>query len=214
MITGVDRSASARRRVREVFSRVCFATLCLAWSICACAAAASPAPGEWGLERLMQQLGQVRSTKAKFVERKELAILSAPLEFSGTLIYTAPGRLEKHTLRPRTESLILDERTLTIEDHAKRRRTLVLQEHPIVWAFVESIRSTLAGDLQSLNRFYEVNLRGDERNWHLTLKPRDPRMQTVVDEIGISGSRNLVRIIQIDERRGDRSVMTITDIIQ
>jgi hypothetical protein len=161
----------------------------------------------------MRELGQVRSAKAKFVERKELAILDTPLEFSGTLVYTAPGRLEKHTLRPKPESLILDERTLTIEDKARnRRRTLVLEEHPVIWAFVESIRSTLAGDLQSLNRFYDVNLRGDERSWHLTLKPRDARMQTVVDEIGISGSGNQVRTIEIYERRGDRSLMTITDI--
>ncbi|MGH8664342.1 MAG: outer membrane lipoprotein carrier protein LolA [Burkholderiales bacterium] len=163
----------------------------------------------------MHDLAQVRSAKARFVERKELAVLNSPLELSGILIYTAPGRLEKHTLKPRLESLVLDEKTLRIEDKAKgRSRTIMLEEQPVLWAFVESIRATLAGDLKRLHRFYDVDLRGEERNWHLTLKPRDRRLQTVVDEIDIGGSRNQVRTIEIHERHGDRSLMTITDVTQ
>jgi outer membrane lipoprotein-sorting protein len=165
----------------------------------------------WGVEELMRSLGQVKSAKAKFVERKELAILNAPLELSGTLIYTAPGRLEKHTLRPNPESLVLQQETLTIDSKAAgKRRTLALPDYPVVWAFVEAIRSTLAGDLQTLRRFYEVTLEGDERAWHLRLKPIESQMQSVVSEIRISGSANWINTIEILETGGDRSVMTIT----
>jgi hypothetical protein len=41
---------------------------------------------DWGVEQLMQALGQVKSSRAQFVERKHLAILTAPLESSGTLV--------------------------------------------------------------------------------------------------------------------------------
>ena len=144
---------------------MCFgvvAALTLLFSVSLCAAADSErAAGGWNVEQLMQRLAQVKTASGKFVERKELAILTTPLESSGTLLYTAPGRLEKHTLRPKPESLILDEKTLTIEDKSRnRRRTLTLEEHPVIWAFVESIRATLAGDLKSLNRFYKVSLQG------------------------------------------------------
>jgi hypothetical protein len=173
-------------------------------------ATAAPA-ADWGMERLMQELGQVQSARAKFVERKQLAILSAPLESSGTLVYTAPGRLEKHTLAPRQESLVLERGRLILEDPARdRRRTFALQEHPVLWAFVEGIRSTLAGDLVTLNRFYQVSLDGGERRWRLTLKPREPGMQEVVSEIRIGGSRNWIDTIEIIEVQGDRSLMTIT----
>jgi hypothetical protein len=165
----------------------------------------------WGVEELMRSLGHVKSAKAKFVERKELAILNAPLELSGTLIYTAPGRLEKHTLRPNPESLVLQQETLTIDSKAAgKRRTLALPDYPVVWAFVEAIRSTLAGDLQTLRRFYEVTLQGDERAWHLRLKPIEPKMQSVVTEIRIGGSANWISTIEVLETGGDRSVMTIT----
>jgi len=159
----------------------------------------------------MRAMGQVKSSKARFVERKHLAILSAPLELSGTLAYAAPDRLEKHTLSPHRESLVLEGNRLTLEDGQRnRRRTVQLQDNPVIRAFVESIRSTLAGDLATLNRFYEVGLEGGEQQWRLRLKPREADMQGVVSEIRISGSRDWVSRIEIDETGGDRSIMTVT----
>lgn len=164
----------------------------------------------WDIKRLMQDLAQVKTAKGRFVERKHLAILNAPLQFSGTLIYIAPSRLEKHTLEPRQESLLLERDELTIESKERnRRRTVMLQDYPVIWAFVESIRSTLAGDLTTLKRFYEVVLDGDERKWRLALKPSDPKMRQVVSEIRISGDRSWINAIEIMETGGDRSVMTI-----
>ena len=166
---------------------------------------------DWGVEDLMRSLAQVKSAKARFVERKDLAILTAPLETSGILVYTAPGRLEKHTLRPDQESLVLEQDTLTIDSKAAgKRRTLALPDYPVVWALVESIRSTLAGDLQTLSRFYRVTLRGDEHAWRLLLKPIEPKMQSVVSEIRINGSADWIGTIEILETGGDRSVMTIS----
>lgn len=160
----------------------------------------------------MQRLGQVKNVQSKFVERKHLRILNAPLEFSGTLIYRAPGHLEKHTLLPKPQSLILDQDRLTVEDQTKKqRRTLRLQDYPVVWAFVESIRSTLAGDLQALNRFYKVELEGSEIEWRLLLTPSEPAMQSMIEQIRISGARHSIRVIEIVEAQGDRSVMTIIE---
>jgi outer membrane lipoprotein-sorting protein len=187
-----------------------FAFLCLAL-MGARSAASAPAP-KWGLEDLMQSLAQVKSSKARFVERKFLRILNEPLESRGTLSYSAPGHLEKHTLTPKPDSLVLEQDRLTFEDKVrKQRRTLALQEYPVVWAFVESIRSTLAGDLQSLNRFYEVRFEGDQREWHLLLKPRDGKMQTLVNQIRITGYGQSLRVIEVMETGGDRSEMTIIE---
>lgn len=204
MITGLD------RLLRWALA-LTLSTALAAGTFGAQAAGAAEAGVEWGVEQLMQRLARVKSTKGKFVERKHLRILDAPLEFSGTLLYTAPGHLEKHTLTPKPEILILDQDTLTFEDKAKnRRRTLRLQQYPVIWAFVESIRSTLAGDLQSLNRFYRVSLEGSEPDWRLTLDPREPEIQQVVKRIRITGSNASVRSVETVEAEGDRSVMTIT----
>ena len=174
--------------------------------------AAEATSADWGAKELMQGLAQVKSAKGKFVERKYLSILSKPLEFSGTLLYTAPGRLEKRTLLPKPEYLTLTDDQLTIENPAKNQvRTLRIQDYPVMGAFVESIRSTLAGDLATLNRYYKVSLEGNPREWRLLLKPTQPAMQAAVSEIRISGKNNWVGSIEVIEAEGDRSVMTVTE---
>ena len=200
-------SAPARRRSVRLLA------LWLAGAVASCVGIAAHAaePGSWDLKQLMRNLGKVQTAKGRFVERKYLAILNAPLEVSGTLLYVAPNRLEKHTLTPRPESLVLQADELTIETtQPNRRRKLQLAQYPMIQVFVESIRSTLAGDLAALNRFYEVALSGDQRSWRLLLKPSDPQMQELVSEIRISGSGDWIHAIEFLQPGGDRSVMSIT----
>ena len=173
--------------------------------------AAPAAAADWDLKRLMQDLGQVKSAQGRFVERRHLAILTAPLESSGTLLYVAPDRLEKRTLAPRIESLLLEGDRLTMESaEPKRRRTLQLDHYPALGVFVDSIRATLAGDLAALTRAYHVELAGEERKWRLLLRPVDAETQQMVSEIRIGGSRNWVSSIEFLQPGGDRSVMTVT----
>jgi hypothetical protein len=174
-------------------------------------AAQTAPPPDWGIEQLMQSLGRVKSATGRFVERKHLAILNSPLEFSGILIYTAPGRLEKRILLPEPQTMVLEQDRFTIEIPSRNRsRTLALNDYPIIRAFVESIRSTLAGDLQTLTQYYRINLEGDPDRWRLSLAPSEPAMQAVVREIRISGSKDRVGAIEVIEAQGDRSVTTIS----
>ena len=210
MTSGTDRAVRCRLALALTFVIAC--SLPPGTVRSAQAAAETASDTALSVEQLMQRLAQVKSAKAAFVERKHLRILNAPIESSGTLLYTAPGYLEKHTLAPKPESLVLEKDTLTFEDKTRnRRRTLRLQEYPALWAFVESIRSTLAGDLQSLNRFYRVTLEGGELDWRLILDPREPAIERVVKQIRITGSRTSVRSIETTEVEGDRSLMTITE---
>jgi Outer membrane lipoprotein carrier protein LolA-like len=166
----------------------------------------------WGVQQLMRELGAVKRSQARFVERKYLKVLNAPLEVSGTLIYEAPGKLEKRTLGPKPEILLVDGDRLTIETGPdKKRRTLKLQDYPVLWAFVESIRSTLGGDIAALERFYRVELEGTRARWRLYLVPRDADMRAVISIINIGGSRDRADRIEVQETRGDRSVMTIAE---
>ena len=113
---------------------------------------------EFTLESLMQSLAKVKTAHAAFVELQYVDVLTKPVQSSGTLVYVAPDHLEKNTVMPRAESLVLEEDHLTLDNPSKhQRRTVVLKDYPAIWAFVESIRSTLAGDLGTLNRFYKVH---------------------------------------------------------
>lgn len=165
--------------------------------------------GEWDIDQLMHGLAQSRAGHASFVEKKSIAILDKPVESSGELFYTAPDRLEKRTLKPRPESMVLERGTLTIEQKGKRH-VLPLQNYPEIAAFIESIRGTLAGDRAALERSYRLSLEGGEQGWTLELLPLADRMRKVVERIRIAGERHELRTIEIRQADGDSSLMTIT----
>ncbi len=192
--------------------RFLFMLLCLASTIVRAEADPSASSAEWGLPQLMHGLAQVQTAQGKFVERKFLSVLNKPLESSGTLSFQAPSHLEKHTLVPKVEDLVLDQGVLTIDSKARNvKRTLVLQEYPAVWAFVESIRSTLAGDLPTLERFYTISLEGNATKWRMQLLPIEQRTREMVREIVIAGRDNRVTSIEMHESNGDRSTMTVVE---
>ncbi|MBC7696745.1 MAG: outer membrane lipoprotein carrier protein LolA [Bacteroidia bacterium] len=167
------------------------------------------AEGDWGIDRLMQSLASSRSGSASFVEKKTIAMLDKPVESSGELFYTAPDRLEKRTLKPNPESMLLDKDKLIVEQRGKKH-TLSLANYPEVAAFIDSIRGTLAGDRKALERSYKLSLDGDEQNWNLSLLPIEDKMKKVVAKINIAGAGNILHSIEIKQADGDRSLMTIT----
>lgn len=165
----------------------------------------------WGLDALMRSLAQTRTGHAHFVEEKSIALLDAPVVATGELVYRAPDHLERRTLTPQPESMVVDADTLVIERDG-RSFHLQLHDYPELAAFIESIRGTLAGDRARLEKAYRLSLEGAADNWTLQLLPIDERMQAVVWRIRISGAHATVRRIEITQADGDRSVMRITEI--
>lgn len=162
----------------------------------------------WDIDQLMRGLAQIRSGHARFVEKKTIAILDKPVESSGELFYTAPDYLEKRTIKPKPESMILDRGTLVIE-RGRQKHGLQLQDYPELAAFIDSIRGTLAGDRKALERNYRLSLDGTAERWTLQLLPVDEKMQAVIKRIRVAGSLDTVRSIEITQADGDSSLMLI-----
>ncbi len=162
----------------------------------------------WDLQQLMETLAQNKSGRATFVETKHLAILDKPLESSGDLIYTAPDRLEKRTLKPKPESMTVNGGELLIE-RGRQKHLLQLQAYPELAAFIDSIRGTLAGDRKALEHSYRLSLDGSAERWALQLLPLDQKMQAVIQRIRISGVRDQINSIEITQADGDYSLMVI-----
>jgi hypothetical protein len=178
----------------------------LAGLVLLCSQAAQATP--FSIGQLMDGLAQHRQGAATFTETKYLAILDQPVESSGELLFIAPSRLEKRTLKPRPEFMVLDGDTLTLE-RGRRKHVLQLKDYPEVAGMIESIRATLAGDRQALERVYQLVLDGSLENWTLILTPLDPRVGAVIARIRMEGTQAIVRSVEIFQADGDRSLMRI-----
>jgi hypothetical protein len=191
-------------RVAAWLAQGTFLIVTLAWA--ALALAANDANGQ--LEKLMALLALRRHGEVAYVEEDYLAILDRPLKSSGVLIYDAPDRLEKKTLTPRKESLVLKDGQLTVR-RGQRTYHLDLKEYPQVAPYVDAIRATLAGDLGALRKVFTVTFQGSLEHWTLGLVPLDERVARQLRSIRITGAEGSVESVEIEKDNGDRSVMTM-----
>lgn len=167
-----------------------------------------PALGAFDVGQLMSDLAMHKGGRAKFIEKKYISFLDRPVVSTGEMTYTAPDRLEKRTVTPKPEILLLDRDTLSIV-REKQRLSINLANQPEALAFIDSIRGTLAGNRAALEKNYLLHLAGSFDNWTLTLLPSDQKIAALVQRIVVTGSRGQVRSIEYLQADGDRSVLSI-----
>ncbi len=164
----------------------------------------------WDFARLMGELAQVQTSRARYSEVRRVALLQKPLQLSGTLLYARPGRIEKRQTLPVEEVISVDGDWLSVQRQGKTQR-ISLQSATLVAALVESLRATLAGDGAELERLYRVKVQGTRQRWTLALAPREVEVAGVVKSIVIAGSGSRIGRLEILEPGGDGSVMTIQE---
>ena len=169
---------------------------------------AEPAGDPATFEQLLKMLSEHRHGHVAFTEVQQLSILDQPLHSSGELLYDAPDRLEKRTLEPRAEDLLLENGVLTV-DRNHRRHSVALRDFPQALPFVESLRATLAGDRTALERYFAVHFLGDLEHWTLELTPAEATVRRSVRRILIAGEHDRIRTVKIDQSDGDSSMLTI-----
>ena len=160
------------------------------------------------LDSLMGLLAQRQHCHVSFTEKHFLAVLDRPVESSGELLYDAPDRLEKRTLKPKPETLVLQHGVITAQ-RGRHTYTLNLSDYPQIVPLIDSIRATLAGDRASLEHLFKVTFDGALEQWTLVLAPSDPAVAKSVREIRIEGARDAIHTVEIQQADGDRSLLTI-----
>jgi len=195
------------RSIRPLTGALVVACAVLA-TVGAAIAPAAPATAPGGLDELMALLAKREHGHVTFVEEHFLRVLDRPVESSGELLYDAPDRLEKRTLKPKPESLVLEHGVITAR-RGHRTYVLNLSDYPQIVPLIDSIRATLAGDRASLEHLFKVDFEGDLETWKLRLTPSDATVAKSVKEIRIEGARDAIHSVEIQQADGDRSLLTI-----
>lgn len=181
------------------------------WLVALVLAGCSTGAWAFDLAELMRLLARQTSGEARFTEQRFVRGFDGPLLASGTLRHTAPDRLERHTLQPRPESMVVQGNTVTLT-RSGRSRTLSLDSTPELLGLVEAMRGTLAGDAAVLERHFRTALAGSPSNWSLELLPRDERLAAQVQNLRLSGREGTLLGVELDFRNGDRAVTAVTPV--
>jgi len=162
----------------------------------------------WNAATLLNLLATVTSRQSVFIEEKTLNYLEEPLVQKGTLYFTTPNQLVKHITEPREETYTITGINLKVKISGKQEKLLRTDDHPILHALIESQRAVLAGDLNALKRYYNLELDGAKEQWALRLHPKDSELSSRIKLIDIKGSGIEILEIQIIEIGGDDTLLT------
>ena len=179
---------------------------------------ANAAGNSWTVKRLMQELSQVSYARLNFVETRQSMFLSTDMVIEGNIQYRAPDHIEKVTVSPMSEKIVVDGDTMLVEklgiaknhDVVMQTKHYSIESHPVLKATVGSIRYILAGNSEMLGEYYEMSISGQCENWTLELTPRTVEISDYTQKIILSGNESsILRYVTI-QADGDESVMTLT----
>lgn len=162
------------------------------------------------LAALMARLASVPERRATFREQRRFAALTETLQSSGRLLYRRPDYLEKMTEWPTLERMVIDGTRLVITPPGNDPPQVVdLASQPELRTMMEGIRGPLAGDLDALQRSFQVQAGGSLEDWTLELTPRDPMAAKLLRAVRLAGSDSWIRDIRLVQANGDDEWMRI-----
>lgn len=175
------------------------------------ATAVDAAPATGTLDQLMARLSQRQHGHVTFTEIHTSSILDRPLESSGEMTYDAPDRVEKRTVKPKPELMLLEKGQLTLERRHKQYH-VALADYPQAIPYIEAIRATLSGDRAALERWFHVTYSDSGTRWILKLVPLDAKAAADVSEVSIEGTLDEIATVTVQLANGDRSVTTLHEV--
>ena len=183
------------------FSAACGLSLALATA----AFAGKADAGDPALDAVLERMASTPGVEAIFEERKELRLLTEPLESSGVLYFVPPDRFARFTLDPGFTSLVVDGGVVHLREGRDGDDT-DLSGNPVARVFAENFVALWSGDRKQLEHLYTPELRGDPARWELRLVPRRAPLAGALDAITLRGDRDAVREMIVQESDGDRTV--------
>jgi outer membrane lipoprotein-sorting protein len=163
------------------------------------------------LEALMAGMAETSGVRARFVERKQIALLSEPIETRGTLVFVPPDRLRRSTAEPSRSELVIAGGRFAFQD-AAGADAVDLSASPLARQFVESFIVLFNGDLAKLRERYEPEFAATGDAWSLSLRPRQRPLSDLIERITLAGVGPLLRSMEMLERDGDRTTTSFSEV--
>jgi hypothetical protein len=163
-------------------------------------------------------VGQIESLLAKpkilcgrFDQNKQLVGLKKPLISHGRFCVVVEKGVLWRTLQPFASNLRLTRDEIVQFQGERVALRLDAKKEPMVRMINSVLFALLAGDLNQLEKLFEIDGRVDNGNWRVKLKARAPALAKAIGAIDLAGGA-YVRQVIITESSGDRTTISFTGI--
>ena len=166
----------------------------------------------------MHQFSRTVHAKLDFRETRNSAFIVTDLVTEGNIEYRQPDYIEKNTVSPIVERIVIDGDSMSIEKavHSRKGDDMVqiqkypVQSHPVLAVAVASLRAMLGGNVVRIRKDFEIKLEGSRADWQLNLTPTNPEILKYFDQIVLYGNDARIQKVVSIQTDGDQSMLELT----
>lgn len=166
-----------------------------------------------------KEISQARVLRGKFIHKKYLAEMPAPLEARGEFVFMRDRGLYWHTLQPFESVFVLTPTAIVQQDEGGAAMKMDAARQPAVRAAAGIFMALFSVDLQSLAKQFDLYGSVDETAeksaqksgaWQLGLRPKDSAMSAVFKRAVVNGAAR-VQAVELQDAHGDRTLIQLLD---
>ena len=178
---------------------------------CGIALAAVPLVAAAPVAKIQSMLAKPKVLCGRFDQSKQLVGLKKPLASNGRFCVVADKGVLWRTLQPfpNTVRLTRDEIVHMQENRVTMR--LDAKQEPAVRLINSVLFALLAGDLDQIEKLFEIDGYIHDNLWKVTLKAREPALAKALSNVVLDGGA-YVKNITISETSGDRNSILFSEI--
>lgn len=153
-----------------------------------------------------------KGLKAKFVEKKHITFLKAPLLSDGEIYFSRPELFARTTEHPEVSKLVVRDNQIMFRQGNEKAQKISLKDRPELRSLVSGILLLFSGDEKKILDLYEAKPQGDSTAWSLELIPRDKSLKSLVKKLVVIGRKASLHSFEVHESSGDYSVTELKEL--
>jgi len=162
-------------------------------------------------KKIQTMLAKPKVLCGRFDQSKQLVGLKKPLSSNGRFCVVADKGVLWRTLQPFPNSLKLTRDEIIQLRGEQVALRLDAKQEPTVRMINSVLFALLAGDLEQLEKLFDVDGTAQDHGWSVTLKARDPGLAKAIGSIALDGGVYVKNIV-ISEVSGDRTQIVFSAI--
>jgi len=163
------------------------------------------------VEKIQSMLARPKVLCGRFDQSKQLIGLKKPLTSNGRFCVVADKGVLWRTLQPFPNTLKLTRDEIIQLRGERVALRLDAKQEPTVRMINSVLFAMLAGDLEPLEKLFDIDGSAQDKSWNVTLKAREPGMAKVISSVILNGGV-YVKSIVISETGGDRTEIVFSAI--
>ncbi len=161
--------------------------------------------------KVQQQLAQAENLSGRFVQIREIKLLSSPLKSAGNFVLSKTTGLTWNQTKPFTSKLQLTASKLIEQIGNHPPTVLTKEQQPIVFFFTKTFLSAFQGDTKELKPYFTIYFSGDPNSWVIGLKAKTAPLNKAIKSIELIGGKHINTAI-IHEATGDQLTIHFSDV--